>query len=123
MGAAGRIGLGYLQRYRVLLDPSAGRMVMAAGSDVDRPPLRSTSGLLVGFYSDRLRVLHVMRGSPAAVAGWQAGDQICSVDGQPITANYASEPISTWSVADPGRIVRLGICGGGVRKLTLERFY
>ena len=73
--------------------------------------------------SDRLRVLHVMRGSPAASTGWQAGDEICSVDGQPITPNYASEPISTWSVANPGRTVRLGICGGGERKLTLERFY
>jgi len=123
MGAAGRIGLGYLQRYRVLLDPGAGRMVMAAVGDVDRPPLRSTSGLLVGFYSDRLRVLHVMRGSPAATAGWQPGDQICSIDGQAITADYANDPISMWSVADPGRVVRLGMCNGGERKLTLERFY
>ena len=123
MGAAGRIGIGYLQRYRVLLDPGAGRMVMAAAGDVDRPPLRSTSGLLVGFYNDRLRVLHVMRGSPAAAAGWRPGEQICSVDGQAITADYASEPISTWSVADPGRVVRLGMCTGGERKLTLEHFY
>ncbi|MGN6819638.1 MAG: retropepsin-like aspartic protease [Sphingomonas sp.] len=124
MGAAGRIGVGYLQRYRVLLDPGAGRMVLAASSDVDRPPLRSTSGLLLGFYNDRLRVLHVMRGGPAAAAGgWQAGDQICSVDGQAIDADYANEPISMWSVADPGRVVRLGMCDGGERRLTLERFY
>ena len=44
-------------------------------------------------------------------------------DGQAITANYASEPISSWSVADPGRVVRLGMCNGGERELTLKHFY
>ncbi len=123
MGAAGRIGLGFLQRYRVLLDPGAGRMVLAPAGDVDRPPLRSTSGLLLGLDRDRLRVLHVMRGGPAATTGWKAGDEICSVDGIAITADYASAPIANWSVGQPGRIVRLGICGGATRSLTLEQFY
>ena len=28
-GAAGRVGMGLLQRYRVLLDPAAGHMILA----------------------------------------------------------------------------------------------
>lgn len=123
MGAAGRIGIGYLQRYRVLLDPGAGRMVMAPTSDVDRPSPRSTSGLLMVIDDGKLRVLHVMRGSPAAAGPWKAGDQICSVDGRAIGADYARDPVATWSIAQPGRVVTLGMCGGGTRALTLGRFY
>jgi predicted aspartyl protease len=123
MGASGRIGIGFLQRFRVLLDPRAGRMVMTATADTDRPPLRSTSGLLLSTETDRLRVLHVMRGGPAAAGGWQAGDEICSVDGTAISAAYANDAIAMWQVAAPGRVVRLGLCGGAVRPLTLKSFY
>ena len=123
IGVAGRIGSGLLQNYRVLLDPAAGRMVLRPGPDADAPPLRSTSGLLVGLERDRLKVLHVMRGGPAAAAGWQAGDTICRVDGQPITANYPTSALAKWSIGTPGTTVRLGACDGTVRTLTLRQFY
>ncbi|MCU6454047.1 PDZ domain-containing protein [Sphingomonas sp. A2-49] len=123
IGVAGRIGSGLLQNYRVLLDPVAGRMVLQPGAQADMPPLRSTSGLLVGLERDRLRVLHVMRGGPAAAAGWRAGDVICRIDGQPIAADYPSSPLARWAVGAPGTSVRLGMCDGSVRPLTLAQFY
>lgn len=123
IGAAGRIGTGFLQNYRVLLDPGAGRMVLRAGPTADRPPLRSTSGLLLGIAPDRLTVLHVMANGPAAAAGWRAGDPICAVDGTPIPRDYATSPLAAWSAASPGRIVRLTLCGGEQRQLVLRRFY
>ena len=123
MGAAGRIGLGFLQRYRVLLDPRAGRMVLSAASDTGATPLRSTSGLLFSVAQDRLNVLHVMRGGPGAAGGWKAGEQICSIDGTPIDADYARNGLAYWSIGAPGRVVALGMCGGGVRRLTLQQFY
>ncbi len=123
IGVAGRIGTGLLQNYRVLLDPAAGRMVLRPGADADRPPLRSTSGLLVGLNGDHLRILHVMRGGPAAADGWKAGDTICSIDGAAIPSDYATNPIATWSAGEPGRIVRLGLCDGTNRTLTLRNFY
>jgi C-terminal processing protease CtpA/Prc len=123
MGASGRIGIGFLQRFRVLLDPGAGRMVMAATADTDRPPRRSTSGLLLSTGTDRLRVLHVMRGGPAAAGEWKPGDEICSIDGTTISTAYIADPIAMWQVATPGRVVKLGLCGGGVRALTLKSFY
>lgn len=121
--AAGRIGSGFLQNYRVLLDPSAGRMVLSPGPHADEAPLRSTSGLLVGVARDRLQVLHVMRGGPAQAAGWKDGEAICSVDGQSIAQDYATSPLATWSAGAPGRIVKLGLCDGAHRTLTLRDFY
>ncbi|QDZ06361.1 hypothetical protein FPZ24_01820 [Sphingomonas panacisoli] len=123
MGASGRIGIGFLQRFRVLLDPRAGRMVMAATTDTDRAPLRSTSGLLLGTEQDRLRVLHVMRGSPAAAGGWKPGEEICGIDGTTVSAGYRTDPIAMWPAGNPGRVVRLRLCGGATRALTLAQFY
>ncbi|UUL83876.1 aspartyl protease family protein [Sphingomonas qomolangmaensis] len=121
---SGRIGSGLLQRYRVLLDPRAGRMVTAPGKAVDQQPVRSTSGLLIGYDNGRLRVLHVMRGGPAAATGWRAGDQICTVDGAPIPPINAGGSVDTgWSAGTPGRTVELGLCNGTQRRLTLRQFY
>jgi hypothetical protein len=123
IGTAGRIGSGFLQNYRVLLDPGARRMILSRGAKADTPPLRSTSGLLVGVEKGRLKVLHVMRGGPAASSGWRDGDTICAIDGAPIPADYPTSPIASWSVGAPGRVVRLGLCNGMTRDLTLKRFY
>lgn len=123
IGAAGRIGSGFLQDYRALLDPGAGRMILAPGAKANAAPLRSTSGLLVGVERDRLKILHVMRGGPAAASGWKDGDTICSIDGVAIPGDYPSSPLATWAVGKPGRVVQLGGCDGMVRRLTLRSFY
>ncbi|MBR0553401.1 aspartyl protease family protein [Stakelama marina] len=121
-GTLGRIGSAFLQRYRVLLDPHAGHIVFRPGKKVDEVPIRSTSGLLVGLDRDRLRVLHVMKNSPAAHDGWQDGDTICRVDGSPIAGNGLSADTS-WSAGPPGEVVKLGMCDGTKRALTLAQFY
>jgi hypothetical protein len=123
MGMAGRIGSGFLQKYRVLLDPKAGHMVLAPGAQARAPTMRSTSGLLVTAESDRLKVLHVMRGGPAERDGWHVGDMICVIDGTPVPDNYSSSPIATWSIGVPGRVVALDLCDGTRRNLTLRHFY
>lgn len=123
IGVAGRIGSAFLQNYRVLLDPTAGHMVLAAGPGADAVPARSTSGLLLGLAGDRLKVLHVMRGGPAAATGWRTGDLICRVDDSAVTPSYATSPLAAWSTGDPGRVVRLTLCDGTKRPLTLQTFY
>lgn len=121
IGVAGRMGSGFLQRYRVLLDPGAGRMVLAPAAGATAVQ-RSTSGLLLGFTGTRLRVLHVMRGGPGAAKGWRVGEEICRVDGEDVaTLGFAGA--GTWSAARPGRTVRLSLCDGTERRLTLRRFY
>lgn len=123
IGVAGRIGSGFLQNYRVLLDPTAGQMLLSANAGADQPPLRSTSGLLLSVADDRLKVLHVMRGGPAAAAGWRDGDLICRVDGEAITPAYPTSPLARWSAGTPGRSVTLRLCNGTERRLTLAHFY
>lgn len=123
-GTAGRVGNGFLQRYRVLLDPKARRMVLAPGKEADRMPLKSTSGLLLSYEGKALRVLHVMRGSPAATDGWRAGEQICAIDGAKLPDDYRTSALGQWPAGTPGRTVRLGLCNGGPdRTLTLAAFY
>lgn len=123
IGASGRIGTGFLQNYRVLLDPGAGRMVLQPGSTADRAPLRSTSGLLLGVKPDRLQVLHVMANGPAAAAGWRRGELICAVNGTAIPRDYPTSPLAAWSAGAPGTAVRLRLCDGADRTLVLRRFY
>nr|WP_243853070.1 aspartyl protease family protein [Sphingomonas naasensis] len=122
VGAAGRLGTGMLQRYRVLLDPRAGRMILQPGKAIAAPVLRSTSGLLVEFTGKALRVVHVMRGSPAAAGAWQAGDEICAADGIPVTEDVRDGAIE-WTIGAPGRTVRIELCDGSARSLTLAGFY
>lgn len=122
-GTAGRLGNGLFQRYRVLMDARAGHMILAPGPRAAEPPVQSTSGLLVGYDNGRLSVLHVMRGSPAARAGWKARDQICTVDGAAVPPPEGGSVDTGWSAGAPGRVVAFGMCDGTQRRLTLQRFY
>ncbi|WP_315759984.1 retropepsin-like aspartic protease [Sphingomonas sp. Y38-1Y] len=122
-GTAGRLGNGLFQRYRVLMDARAGHIVFAPTPGSAQAPLKSTSGLLVGYDSGRLSVLHVMRGSPAATAGWKVRDQICTVDGTAVPPPSGGSVDTGWSAGAPGRVVGFGMCDGTERRLTLKQFY
>jgi hypothetical protein len=122
-GTIGRLGNGLFQRYRVLMDARAGHMILSPTATARDAPVRSTSGLLVGYDSGRLSVLHVMRGSPAAAAGWKAREQICTVDGTPVPPPTGGSVDTGWSAGAPGRVLRFGMCDGTERRLTLKNFY
>ena len=121
--SAGRIGSGLLLRFRVLLDPGAGRMVLQPGKRIDTPVARSTSGLLMHQEATQLRVIHVMRNSPAARASWRDGAAICEVDGVAVADMTRLGSAINWGAGTPGTTVRLGLCDGSRRTLTLRRFY
>lgn len=121
--SAGRIGSGLLMRFRVLIDPGAGRMVLRPGKQIDTPVIRSTSGLLMHPEPTQLRVIHVMRNSPAASAGWRDGETICDVDGVAVADLTRLGGAINWGAGKPGTTVRLTLCDGTRRSLTLRRFY
>lgn len=120
---AGRIGTGLLQRYRVLLDPRAGRMVLLPDPKAIQTQVRSTSGVLVNYTQGRLDIVHVMRGSPAEAAGFKAGEKICTADDVPVKTDVEDDGRIEWTIGTPGRTVRLGDCSGGERSITLANFY
>ncbi|MBB5710341.1 aspartyl protease family protein [Sphingomonas xinjiangensis] len=122
-GSAGRVGTGLLMRFRVLLDPGAGRMVLQPGKQIGAPVIRSTSGLLMHQDATQLRVVHVMRNSPAAHAGWRDGETICEVNGVAVADMTRLGGAINWGAGAPGTTVRLTLCDGTRRALTLRRFY
>ncbi|MEO5867737.1 MAG: aspartyl protease family protein [Sphingomonas sp.] len=121
-GASGRIGTGFLRRYHILLDPAARHMILTPGQRAEASPPRSTTGLLVAHDGGVLRVLHVMRGSPAADDGWQTGDTICAVDGV-LVADRPPDAAEHWPIAAPGTMISLMRCGGTARTLMSRAFY
>lgn len=123
IGVAGRIGNGLLSRYRVLIDPRAGHVMFLNNRNADMPPVKSTSGIQTVTEPGHLRVLHIMRGSPAETGGWRAGETICSVDATAIGTDYDKSTLANWSIDKPGRTITLGLCDGRVRTLTLQQFY
>ncbi|RYY27680.1 MAG: hypothetical protein EOP62_06720 [Sphingomonadales bacterium] len=122
-GTAGRIGTGMLLRYRVLLDPRAGRMILSPDPAAVTHVVRSTSGMLLNYTLGTLEVLHVMRGSPAEQAGFKPGERICTADGMPVRTDVEDDGRIEWTVGAPGRVVRLADCEGRERSITLRLFY
>lgn len=122
-GTAGRLGTGLLLRYRVLLDPRAGRMILRPDPKAEVAPLRSTSGLLLNYVGGTLEILHVMRGSPAEQAGFKPGERICTADGVSVREDVEADGKVDWTIGTPGRIVRLRDCDGRERPITLANFY
>lgn len=122
-GMQGRIGGALLQRFHVLLDPRAGQMLLQPGRNAARAAVRSTSGLLLGREAGRLRVLHVMRGGPAALSGWRDGEAICAVNGQPVAADGQIATALALLNGAPGQSLALSLCDGAERRLVLQRFY
>ena len=51
----------------------------------------------------------------------RVGLHVPRADGQPIGADYPTSALAKWSIGTPGTIVRLGLCDGTVRSLTLKR--
>lgn len=122
-GVSGRIGTGLMQRYRVLLDPRAGTMVLAPGQGAGAVPVRSTSGLLLARTPLGLQVVHVMQGSPAAQGGWHAGETICTVDDRPVAGDAGVSAALSRLIAAPGQTVAFSLCNGVRRQMVLQRFY
>ncbi len=85
--AAGIIGAAILQRYRVAFDYGRERMVFwPRDYDTDDLDYDKSGIFLVAGVEDRseARVIDVIAGSPAALAGVEVGDRLIAVDGEPL---------------------------------------
>jgi len=99
----GTIGGDILRRFTVTLDYSRGQMMLEPNGDLSKPFDWNTSGLTLvtddGF--KKVLVVHVVKRSPADVAGLHEGDSIGAVDGKS-TSIYTFDQIRRL-VESPGQ--------------------
>lgn len=82
---AGIIGGDLLRKFTVILDYPHKRVILEKTRNSDSPFLYDAAGVFLmsdGAKYDRIRILRVVPGSPAAAAGLQKGDTIEMVDGK-----------------------------------------
>lgn len=117
------VGLPILMRYRSRWDLSHGKLWLAAdAARVEAPFWRERAGLAYLPDKDQLNILFVAPGSPAAKAGWKAGDVIVAIDGVAVTDIDPQKRLD-WK-SDPARTsVKLTTKDGEVRLLTLAAYF
>jgi len=87
-----------------------------------RPFQKDRSGIGADRLADRLRIVFVAPGSPAAAAGLQAGDEILRIDGVRVDeAFYAARPRPGAEAA--GTTERLTLASGRVAEIRLADYF
>jgi len=120
---AGNVGLGVLGRFRLVTDFAGDRLWLGADpATLAQPFPRDRLGLSLRKEGDAIVVQRVSPNSPAAEAGWTAGERIAAIDGAPAAELDAAALRSVLS--DPaGRTVLLTLDTGEIRVLESRDFY
>jgi predicted aspartyl protease len=118
------IGTGLLSRFRIISDYSSDRLWLVPNPGALASPFKKNrAGLHTVKMGDKLKVIHVAPGSPAAMAGWREGDEIVAVNGSSITEDFYRGDLHRWSDGPAGTVVELQLVGGPIRSLTLDDYY
>ena len=119
-----KLGLPVLERYGFALDVAGGTLWLRPSPRLLAAPFqRDLSGLGLAVEADRLRVVHVALGGPAALAGWREGESITAVNGAPIGPDYVAGGLSRWRYGPVGAKVLLTLADGSKRSMVLQRYY
>jgi len=110
----GNLGIGVLSRFHLIVDFPHARVLFAPPVDQARPFPINHIGLTVRPGKAGLTVVHIARGSPAALVGLSVGDVITTVDGAPKSALANS----SWQYGKIGNTVHLGMLDG--RQVNLK---
>ena len=122
--APANVGLQILSRFEVILDFKGERAWLLPERRAAEAAFRKNrSGLGVNRAGDRLEVVHVAPGSPAAAAGWKVGDAIAAIDRQAIGPAYGASSAWGFSYRPAGATVRFTMADGTRRSLTLADYY
>ncbi len=114
------LGLGVMARYDLLLDIPAGKLWLRPRPSL-APRRTERAGLTTGPDGEGLKVLHVSEGSPAQAEGWKAGERICRVNDAVVNASGRTDQL--WAYGAEGSRIRIGLCNGETRELTLRTYY
>jgi hypothetical protein len=114
---AGLLGNNVLERFTLTLDYARQRVAFEKGPYFDAPRPGDRSGLMLGRDSrERVSVLRVAEGSPAARAGIRPGDAIASIDGRPVGEWGRLYRVREIFRGETGSAVRLVLTRDGKRR-------
>ncbi|HEY0600277.1 aspartyl protease family protein [Brevundimonas sp.] len=120
---AGNVGLGVLGRFRLVTDFAGDRLWLGADpASLAQPFARDRLGLSLRKEADAIVVQRVSPNSPAADAGWSAGERIAAIDGVP-AAELDATSLRAVVSGPAGRTVRLTLGSGEARVLESRDFY
>lgn len=105
--ADGTIGMPVLRRTTMILDYQRSRIIFERNSEYSAPyEFANVSGLQLERAGYAIRVRNVIAGSPAAKSGMRIGDEIVTVDGEPVPTTGS---LNLPSLRDPGTTHRLKV--------------
>lgn len=120
----GNIGMPLLGQFDIVLDLSQGRLwLRPIPLQARLPMLKDRSGLGLAASPSDLTVVHVAIGSPAAQAGWTAGERIVAVNGAQIDSAYTRGSLWQWRYGHAGERITLRLADGKMRTLKLADYY
>ncbi len=118
----GNLGAGILARFRVLFDYSRSALWLEPGPGLAAPFSKDKTGLDLDWVDGALVVEFVAPGSPAAAAGWKAGERVTALDGEPAGPDSWRKELR-WAEAEAGTKVRFTLADGTERTLVLAEYY
>jgi hypothetical protein len=110
------IGAAALNRFRLFLSTSEGRMALAPGRGFNDAFYKSLTGMSTVQEKDRVRVVNVWRSSPAEAAGVAKGDVIVAINGGPARRNRLAS-------LKAGDALALELDDGSARRFSAAAFY
>lgn len=120
----GIVGIPILSRFRIATDyPNSVLYIHSPAAEQQLRLPKNRSGLRVIQEGSYLRILLVAKNSPAAKAGWKAGELIALVNGRPIDDRYWKSNFWRWAEAPAGTSIALTMSDRSIRRLTLNDYY
>jgi membrane-associated protease RseP (regulator of RpoE activity) len=122
-GVTGGVGLPLLARFHLVFDYPHNRLFATPNPDAGTTPIdRDRIGLTFTSRSTDFTVAFVAPKSPAAEAGFQAGDRMTLIDGKPFDA-WALADLVALQLAAPGVKHSFTLADGTVREVTARDFF
>jgi hypothetical protein len=90
--SAGNIGGGILKRFTVIFDYTRNQMILEKSAGFESPDKYNLSGLVLMEEEGRIKVFQVIKSSPAEKAKIKEGDEILTIDQNPVS-NYSLQQI------------------------------
>ncbi len=120
---AGRIGVGLLRRFRLMVDLPENRLYVVPNTDATTRPFdKDRLGLSLERDGEAFKVMFVSPNSPAQAAGFKTGDRVIAIDGKPSSAWSLEQRLALEDGA-PGRRADFRLDNGAIRSLTLADYY